>query len=332
MKDSLSKFKKNTFGTTEDKKNSELLNSQIEHLEARKYICDILTDNINEINHNDIYLTQTIFDIKKSGQECKELIETFAQSNTDFSKDIINVFSYINDGHMNSSKKMEALSLDIDNLNIESSDTLKQMNSLIETFENLNKEYKEITAISQDIKSIASKTNLLSLNASIEASRAGEYGVGFAVVAQEVKQLADLTDQKTRDITETLGRVSTCINEVAQAIELNKNALAAMSDRATKSKLLVEDLQDSQHKSAQHVDKAKALTEESAKITKTTQDLADSLVDHWNNQLKINDQLLEDSQVKVQNFITAVSMLTQFKNIDTLNEEILKNEKLKEEK
>lgn len=332
MINGLSKFKKNTFGITENINNSELINSQIEHLEARKYICDILTDNINEINNNDIYLTQTIFDIKKSGEECKELIEDFAQSNTDFSKDIINVFSDINEDHMNSSKKMEALSLDIDNLTADSLDTLNQMNSLIETFKNLNEEYKQITSISQDIKSIASKTNLLSLNASIESARAGEFGVAFAVVAQEVKQLADLTEQKTHDITDTLERVSARINEVAQAIDLNKQALAAMSDRATKSKLLLEDLQNSQNKSAESVNKAKVLTEESAKITQNTQDLADSLVVHWNNQLKINNQLLEDSQIKVQNFITAVSMLTQFKNIDELNEGILKNEKLKEGK
>ncbi len=96
---------------------------------------------------------------------------------------------------------------------------VKSMHEIGKGIAQLQAESAEIGSVLQVIRSIAEQTNLLALNAAIEAARAGEHGRGFAVVADEVRALASRTQESTVEIDQVVARLSERCNQAVSDMD-----------------------------------------------------------------------------------------------------------------
>ncbi|MBE0466589.1 MAG: methyl-accepting chemotaxis protein [Candidatus Desulforudis sp.] len=174
------------------------------------------------------------------------------------------------------------------------------VNSSAKSVENLHQQSEKIGQIIQVINDIADQTNLLALNAAIEAARAGEHGRGFAVVADEVRKLAEKSSGATKEI-ETIIRaiqkdtvkavetMQTGASEVDEGVEIIKRAGKALEnirENAGRSTDLVAEITQLSEQNSQGVQNLAASAEQ---VSSTIQEMASNA----NNLARMADELEE---------------------------------------
>lgn len=177
----------------------------------------------------------------------------------------------------------------------------------------LNKELKKVTDILKIIDDISSRTNLLSLNASIESARAGEFGKGFSVVANEIRNLSNNTSNAVVDIGKVLNNLIEISNETISEfnnvvessnnngmIVQNLNAfIEEMKDNNTSYTRILEDVMDIQSTCLENSDVVKnnldTITKDSSTILNDIKNLTEDLATFSNN-VEMIKEISEDTK------------------------------------
>lgn len=125
-----------------------------------------------------------------------------------------------------------------------------------------------ISTVLDVIRSIADQTNLLALNAAIEAARAGEAGRGFAVVADEVRALAHRTQQSTQEIEQMVGQIRQDTESAVNAMQTSNNLAGSTMDEAKAAGEALEEITHSISEINQRTLVIASATEEQAQVSR----------------------------------------------------------------
>ncbi|WP_024866726.1 methyl-accepting chemotaxis protein [Butyrivibrio sp. FCS014] len=206
-----------------------------------------LSESATQASNASSQVSEAVDDISKGAVNQAESVESAAGNTQAIGRDIDEVSdnveelnAYANEMKTSCEAAMEAL----EKLISQSNEVQSSVREIGDTINSTNESAKEISKFSQAITEIASQTNLLSLNASIEAARAGDAGKGFAVVATEIGQLAIQSSNSADEIkkiveklvadseasVEVMQKLNTNFEQQSEQLDDTKDNMQSMAD------------------------------------------------------------------------------------------------------
>jgi methyl-accepting chemotaxis protein len=151
------------------------------------------------------------------------------------------------------------------------SDRVKDSAEVIKSLGTRSDQIGQIVGLINDV---ADQTNLLALNAAIEAARAGEHGRGFAVVADEVRKLAERTSHATKEISNTIYAMQSETKKAVSSMEEGVNEVGTGTSEAAKSGAALQDILRQINKVTGEINQIAVASEQE---TATTNEIASSI-------------------------------------------------------
>lgn len=242
-----------------------------------KDIVQFITSSSNQLNEVAQEVSQTSHQAQSAAHKQTQSSEHVAQKIAQMNEAVLEISQIAKQTEENSLKSVEVSSKGVDIINLTAQEIGKiteMISASADNIRGLQQQSIEIGGSASLIADIADQTNLLALNAAIEAARAGEHGRGFAVVADEVRKLAERTASTTAEIANMIRLIQDGIGTSVSSIE----AVVPQIDKGQKLIMdSVQTLEEIQNQAQDSLQKAQAVASSSGNQAETMESISQDM-------------------------------------------------------
>jgi len=267
---------------------------------ANDSISQTIVKNFEDITKNIQKETEAVVQVSSSSKELQDMLNETKDESVQTKQRVIEAKERIEHAKQVILKTMEQVE---NNSQVE--------HEIADKLNQLSQEAEQVKGVLSIIGDIAEQTNLLALNAAIEAARAGEHGRGFAVVADEVRQLAERTQKSLVEINATISVIVQSILDASGSMNSNIENIETLIKNSEQVQVEMEEIQNNMDSVYESIDTTNKTVETSTKTMRTFES-------HLRNVIEIAES--NDKKIQTAEEVTGKISQTSKKLITTLDQ------------